>query len=258
VELNFRDLGQGRPVVLLHGWGMSLEVWDRQVMDLAGRATGGLRTIAVDLRGHGHSPKPLTGYGYDDHVADVAALLARLDLTDVVLVGWSMGGAVAARTAAHCARVSQVVLVGTPARFELAPDFPHGRDPELAAAFYQAIATDREATLWSSVVESFYKSPSPPLAEWLYGLAVQVPSWAGQGCFAAVRAEDVRADIAELDRPVLMMHGVHDAFVAIEGARQLADQHPHVRLVEFQHSGHAPFLEERDLFSATLRTFCQQ
>lgn len=122
VRLNRLDVGTGRPIVFLHGWGMGLGIWDRQVADLAGQ----FRTISVDLRGHGASPKPLGPYDYDTHAADITMLLDDLDLWDVVLVGWSMGGGIAARVAVASQRVARAVLVGAPVRFTACADYPWG------------------------------------------------------------------------------------------------------------------------------------
>src|ERR1700730_10956863 len=91
VSLFVQDIGEGRPVVLLPGLFMSHTVWDAQVCELMAHA----RTVCIDLRGHGQSSKPASGYDIARHISDVAAVLDDLDLMDVVLVGWSFGGGVA-------------------------------------------------------------------------------------------------------------------------------------------------------------------
>jgi len=88
VRMAYEDRGTGSPIVFVHGWGGSGEAWDYQVLDLA----PSYRCITVDLRGHGASDKPWGTYDYDLFVRDLDALLVGLDLTDVTLVGWSMGG----------------------------------------------------------------------------------------------------------------------------------------------------------------------
>jgi non-heme chloroperoxidase len=253
VDLAHQVVGSGRPLVFLHGWGMGLGCWDRQVTDLAGEFT----TVTVDLRGHGASPKPIGPYDYEAHVADVVRLLEGQDLNDVVLVGWSMGGAIAARVAAGCDRVARVVLVGAPARFTETDDFPWGRPVQAADDFIAAIDADREHTLWVALEQTFHQPVTPWLMAWLFGISAAVPTWAAVASFAGVRAGDVRPDIAASTKPILLMHGAHDVFVDIGGARHLAQEHDHVALTEFADSGHAPFLEERAAFTEALRAFAR-
>src|SRR6201992_4546160 len=88
-EIFYRDLGQGRPVVLVHGWPLSGDSWDKQANFLAEH---GLRVIAYDRRGFGRSDQPWSGYDYDTLAGDLETLLEELDLTEATLVGFSMGG----------------------------------------------------------------------------------------------------------------------------------------------------------------------
>src|ERR1700730_14734554 len=131
LTLHHQDLGRGPPVVFLHGWGMSLEVWERQVHAQADRH----RTVCADLRGHGASPKTLHGYRYGDQCAGVVDLLTRLDLDDATLVGWSMAGSMGALIARASPRVSRLVLVGTPSRLTPDDDYPAGADLEGGLGF---------------------------------------------------------------------------------------------------------------------------
>ncbi|MBA3585577.1 MAG: alpha/beta hydrolase, partial [Gemmatimonadetes bacterium] len=89
VELYYEDHGSGSPVVLIHGWPLSGRSWENQVPALV---DAGHRVITYDRRGFGHSSQPWTGYDYDTFAADLDALLEHLDLSDVTLVGFSMGG----------------------------------------------------------------------------------------------------------------------------------------------------------------------
>ena len=89
VELYYEDWGHGQPIVLIHGWPLSHEMWEYQISDLV---DAGFRVIAYDRRGFGKSSKPYDGYDYDTLSDDLKALLDDLDLQDVTLVGFSMGG----------------------------------------------------------------------------------------------------------------------------------------------------------------------
>jgi non-heme chloroperoxidase len=254
VELHFLDQGPRTDrgtVVFLHGWGMSLEVWDRQTLHLADR----YRTVTVDLRGHGFSPKPATGYGYDEHVADVTTLLERLGVTDVTLVGWSMGGAVAARVAAGSSRIGRLILAGAPPRFGQSEDFPAGLPVESCRAFLRGLRVAREETMWNTVEQTFHQDLGRHVYDWLYQLSLRSPTLCALQCFEGVLAGDVRPDLRSLEIPVLVLHGIHDAFIGIEAGRWTAANTPNAELVEFADSGHGPFLEETERFNAALDGF---
>src|SRR3712207_4985041 len=109
VELHYTDHGEGRPVVLVHGWPLSGRSWESQELALVG---AGYRVITYDRRGFGRSSQPWHGYEYDTFTADLAALLDHLDLTDAILIGFSMGGGEVVRylSSNGAGRVSKIVL----------------------------------------------------------------------------------------------------------------------------------------------------
>src|SRR3954464_11055104 len=94
VQLSYKDYGEGRPVVLIHGWPLSKEMWEYQMDDLV---NAGLRVIKYDRLGFGKSSKPWDGYDYDSLTEDLNSIMEQLDLRDAVLVGFSMGGGEAVR-----------------------------------------------------------------------------------------------------------------------------------------------------------------
>jgi non-heme chloroperoxidase len=250
VRLHHEDLGSGPPLLFLHGWGMSHEVWERQVHEQAGRR----RTICADLRGHGASPKPLAGYGYDEHCADVLELVEGLGLDDLTLVGWSMAGSVCARVARSSPRVRRLVLVGSPPRLTRAADFPHGADPADCLAFRHAIESDRQAAMWQTAVDTLHRD-AEPMRRWLHQLTMRAPLWALLGCYDGVMAADVREDLRALEIPALVVHGRHDAYVSEAAAHWIADNVRGARLEMFAQSGHAPFLDEPERFAGVLEEF---
>lgn len=254
VDLHAQDIGRGRPIVFLHGWAMSHEVWDRQVLELEER----YRVVTVDLRGHGRSPKPAGRCDYEDHCADLERLFDRLELEDAVLVGWSMGGAVGAQFAASHTAVSQLVMVGAPPRFRQDESAPYGLPAEGCDAFLQAVRTRREQTMWRTVEDTFATQLGEAVHRWLYGLSVQTPSHSALHCFEGVLAGDVREHLRTMRVPVLLLHGVHDIYISIEAARWAAQVIPDAELVEFEHSGHGPFLEEPERFNRALLDFVER
>jgi non-heme chloroperoxidase len=251
VDLNHLDMGEGPPIVFLHGWAMSHEVFDRQYHALGEQH----RCVGVDLRGHGHSPKPAGEYSYAHHCADLERLFERLDLRDVVLVGWSMGGAVAAQFAAASDRVGKLVMVGAPPRFMAEEGAPYGLPPAACEAFMQAILARREQTLWRTVEDTLAVELGEATKRWLLQLSLHTPTHACVRTYAGVLAADIRPQLETMRVPTLLLHGVHDVFISVEAARWAATVIPDVRLVEFEQSGHAPFLEEPERFTRELAGF---
>jgi len=253
VRLHHEELGAGAPLVLLHGWAMSLEVWERQVNELARRH----HVVCADLRGHGRSPKPLDGYDYEDHCEDVVELLERLDLDAVTLIGWSMAGAISARIARRSTRIARLVMVGSPPRLTRAADFPAGADPRACAAFRAHIEADRQAALWQTALDTLHRTDAgaEPTARWLHALTMRAPVWSLLGAYDGVLAADVREDLQALRIPTLVVHGAHDAYVSTDAARWSAAAVPGARFELLEHSGHAPFLDEPERFAAVLDGF---
>lgn len=251
VELHYQDVGSGFPVLFIHGWGMALEVWDRQVTALCDK----YRTVCVDLRGHGFSPTPATGYDYDDHAADLRALVERIGLEDLAVVGWSMGGGVAVRLAAQMPQVRQLVLVGAPPRFLQADDAPYGLPREAADQLMGDLRDRREKTMRRVVEDTFHVELGEAVHQWLYQLSIRTPMWSAMRSYEGVLRADVRPDLHALKIPILLLHGVEDIYISIEAARWVDAAVPSARIVEFTESGHAPFLEEPDKFNAQLLAF---
>lgn len=112
VNISFKDYGKGRPVVLIHGWPLSKEMWEYQIDALV---HAGFRVIKYDRRGFGKSSKPWNSYDYDTLTSDLNEVIEQLDLHDAVLVGFSMGGGEAVRYISKYGtkRVSKLVLIST-------------------------------------------------------------------------------------------------------------------------------------------------
>lgn len=253
VRLHAEDLDPGTgggTVVLLHGWSLSGACFDRQLRVLA---AAGLRAVAIDLRGHGASDRPLHGYGLQTLAADVAAVLDALDLHDVTLVGWSIGGLVATRVALDAPdRVGRLVNVaasgaaaarteaypfGVPAAAVLAP---------LLAAEHGA----REASRRDAIAPLFAAPPDPDLLDHLVRLSLQTPSWAGAACLRTLLGSDQSAEVGRVGVPVTHIAGTADPSVSLRGVRWAAAR-MRSELVELD-CGHYPMYELPDAFDAAL------
>ncbi|MFO0673409.1 MAG: alpha/beta hydrolase [Polyangiaceae bacterium] len=155
VELHYEDYGQGRPVVLIHGWPLSSRAWEAQVPALL---EAGHRVVTYDRRGFGASSQPWGGYDYDTFAADLDALMTHLDLKDATLVG-SMGGGEVARTIAKygTTRAARAVFVSAvPPCLLKKSDNPEGPlDEATIASFHEAVRSDRLAFLDSFMTNFF-------------------------------------------------------------------------------------------------------
>ncbi len=220
-KLYYQDIGEGQPVVFLHGWPMSHEMWEYQISDLA---LLGLRCIAYDRRGFGKSSKPLGGYDYDTLADDLEAVLAELDLENVVLVGFSMGGGEVARyfTRHGSNRIAKVVLVGSVTPFMLKTgDNEDAVDIGVFEGMIEGLKNDRIGFLDEFGKNFFgvtlmHHPLSAPLLEYYRMLCSFASPIATVDCVKAFAQTDFRADLAAITVPTLIIHGDEDKIVPIE------------------------------------------
>lgn len=223
VELNYEDAGSGRPVVLIHGWPLSGASWAHQVPAFA---DAGYRVITYDRRGFGASDKPGTGYDYDTFADDLAALLDELDLTDVTLVGFSMGGGEIARYIGRHGqdRLHSVVFAAAVPPYLLKTnDNPDGALPEDAVQqMEQGAAKDREAFLQGFTTDFFSADGELKVSEDEREQALQMETLAEDDalvdCIGAFARTDFRTDLAAVTVPTLVIHGDSDGTVPFEAS----------------------------------------
>lgn len=255
VELFVQDVGAGRPVVLVAGFGMDHAVWDGEVRALAADH----RVVCVDMRGHGLSDKPLSGYDLPRMAADLAAVLGALDLRDVTLAGWSFGGQIAFQLAAtDPERLAQLVLVGSNGvRASRSESFPFGQPPgEVRSALIAAEQANRVLARRQTIASGFHAEPDPWALGWLVSRSLQgMPSWAAIACYETMLTADLVDAIPRVTLPVLQVIGTADPVHSARGARWLAAQLPDARLVELAGCGHYPMLEAQAAFHAALLDF---
>src|SRR3712207_3710621 len=226
VELHYEDVGAGRPVVLIHGWPLSGRSWEAQVGPLV---EAGHRVVTYDRRGFGASSQPWTGYDYDTFAADLDALLTALDLTDVTLVGFSMGGGEVVRYLSRhgAARVRSAVLAAAvpPYLYKSADNPDGGLDDATIEQFQQGVRTDRLAFLEGFTKDFF--SPggsglltSAAVSEEQRRYAWQIAAFASPkgtlDCITAFGRTDFRPDVAAVTVPTLVIPGGSDAIVPFE------------------------------------------
>lgn len=225
VEVHYEDHGSGRPVVLIHGWPLSGRSWEQQVPALV---DAGYRVITYDRRGFGRSSQPWSGYDYDTLTSDLAVLLDHLDVTDAVLVGFSMGGGEVVRYLAHSDaigqdRVSAAVLAGavTPYLLKTDDNPDGGIDDAWVKEFIATIAQDRPAFLADFLGQFFAAGDrtdlvSGPALEYFRQIAVFASPQGTVDCVDAWARTDFRADLARITVPTLVIHGDADGTVPFE------------------------------------------
>jgi len=223
-ELHVDDTGgSGRPVVLIHGWPLSGESWSEQVPVFA---AAGYRVITYDRRGFGRSDKPLTGYGYDTLTDDLHTLLVDLDLKNVTLVGFSMGGGEVARYFAKFGteRVRSVVFASAVPPFLLkTPGNPDGPLETAEAAKMTAGLTANKDAFFDDFTTQFYSvdgelAVTEAQRQQAIVLAGQASKIAALEAMTAFAVTDFRDDLAKVTVPTLVIHGEGDATVPFDGS----------------------------------------
>ena len=220
-DIYYVDVGQGQPVVLIHGWPLSQRSWEAQITALT---KAGYRCIAYDRRGFGESGKPDAGYDYDTFASDLNDLMTQLDLNDAVLAGFSMGGGEVARYLGRygSARVSKAMLLGAVTPFLLkTSDNPQGVDKSVFDGMLESVSNDRIAFLEQFFLNFYNYEPGMkgvsadllPFSKWV---AWGASPLATQQCIVAFGTTDFREDLGKFTIPTLIVHGDSDRIVPFE------------------------------------------
>ena len=221
IEIHYNDHGTGRPVVLIHGYPLDGNSWERQERELL---AAGYRCVSYDRRGFGRSSQPTVGYDYDTFAADLSTLLEHLDLRDVVLCGFSMGTGEVTRYLGRygSARVRKAALFGVIPPFLLkTADNPEGVDGQVFEDIKAAIVKDRYA-FFKNFLDNFYNVDvlgpdriSDQAWQASFNVAVGSSPCASYAC-VDTWLTDFREDLPKIDVPTLVMHGTEDRTLPFE------------------------------------------
>ncbi len=257
VRLHVSDLGEGTPVILIHGWPLSHAMFEYQFADLV---KNGHRVIGITLRGFGQSDKPYGKYDYDVFAEDIKVILEELQIDNAVLGGFSFGGATVIRFASKYRNehLSKLALFGAAAPCEVRrDDFPYGLPVDVLNYLIELNAANRP-----QLIEEFGKlfaasetALPKGIMEWLAKIQFQSSQYAMEQGLYMIRDSDLRMDLEKITIPTAIFHGKLDKLCPFELAEQL---HLGIRnsiLVPFENSGHALFLEERIKFNKELIQF---
>ena len=261
VSLSYKDYGKGKPIVLIHGWPLSKDMWEYQIDDLV---EAGYRVVKYDRRGFGKSSKPWSDYDYNTLTDDLHAIIEQLDLRDVTLAGFSMGGGEAVRYVSKYGtdRVSKIALISAVTPFMLkTEDNPDGVDQEVFDGMKEKILEDRIGFLDDFGKDFFGVSlinhpVSTPLLEYYRNLASVALPRATVKCAEAFASTDFREDLKKIKIPTLIIHGDADKTVPIASSGNLTFQMiPHARYLVYEGAPHGLFYTNKKELNRDLIEF---
>lgn len=264
-QLYYEDVGRGRTLLLIHGWPLSGAMWEYQVEPLA---RAGFRCVTYDRRGFGRSGKPGAGYDYATMAEDMAQLIERLDLKDITLVGFSMGGGEVAEYLSrhqHEGRVARAVLVSSIVPYMLkTDDNPDGVDEQVFLDMQAGLRKDRPAFL-TEFTEKFFgvgllsSTVSNPMLAASCEVAMQASPIATIDCIDAFARTDFRAKAKSISVPTLVIHGDSDDIVPIDTAGKCAAEIiPGAELEIYSGAPHGLFFTHKDQLAADLAAFASE
>jgi non-heme chloroperoxidase len=244
IDLYYEDLGDGQPVVLIHGYPLNGHSWERQTKALL---DAGYRVIAYDRRGWGQSSQPITGHDYDTYAADLNELLEQLEITDIVLAGFSMGtGEVTRYLGTYGSeRVQKAALFGAIPPFLLkTDDNPEGVDGSVFEGIKEAAIKDRYVWFkqffddFNNVDKLHPERISDQALQASFNVACMGSAYSSVAC-VDTWLTDFRDDLPKIDVPMLVVHGTEDRILPFEStAARLPDLIDDVKVVPVEGGPH--------------------
>lgn len=255
-DIAVTDTGGDKPALMLvHGILMDRSVWEKQIASFSDSH----RVVAMDLRGFGESRTDTADISFEDHAADLAALVEELGLRAVTYVGWSMGGAIAQIFApAHGNTIDRLVLVDTTPQLLADDNFEHALPVEAAQQLGGLLAED-----FAEGCRAFCGMVAPENPQIADRLATIATGTRPDVALAAFQSSGGRNQIAELSRistPTWIIHGTEDAICMPAAAEFMAERIPGCNTPPtfIEGAGHAPFLTRQEVFDAELRSILGQ
>jgi len=258
VPLQYETRGEGETVVLVHGWTMNAEYWWQKNVEALAESH---HVVTIDLRGHGSSGKTDDNHTIPQYARDTNHVLTSLDLTDVTLVGWSMGAAVAMSYVDQFGgdRLRSLCLVDQSPYFYSedgweCPAFGEF-SPEALTGIVAALQADRAALVKGELFPAFFvETPSAETVDEMYAETMKTPTSVAVAMLKELCRHDFRELVSEITLPTLLMYG--DKSAVFPGAGEwMHEQIPESELVLFEESSHCPFWEEPERFNRELAGF---
>ena len=262
-QIYYKDWGSGQPVIFSHGWPLSADAWDEQLMFVANK---GYRAIAHDRRGHGRSSQTWAGNDMDTYADDLAALTEKLDIKDAVHVGHSTGGGEVARYIGRhgTKRVAKALLVGAipPLMLKTASN-PAGLPIHVLDGLRASVAMDR-SQFYKDLSAPFYGANRPGskvsqgVRDQFWRLSMQVGLKAAYDCIQVFSETDHTEDLKKFDVPTLFIHGDDDQIVPMVAASPLAAKIVKGSVLKiYPGAPHGLTSTHRDQFNADMLAFLE-
>lgn len=261
INLHYEDIGSGKPIILIHGWPLNHQSWEKQIPDLV---ANGYRVITYCRRGFGHSSKPSVGYEYDTFAEDLHKLITHLNLHNITLVGFSMGTGEVARyiSTYGSEKVSRAVFISgiLPALLK-SDENPEGVDESVFEGMIEKCQDDRLQFL-RGFLDDFYShgmlnrsTVSEAVRDFSWSIAAQASPIATLRCIGSW-LEDFRQDIKKIEVPSLVIHGSGDKITPIKNTgERLHKLLPSCQYVEIEGAPHGLIVSHADEVNAILLDF---
>lgn len=260
VKLHVTDIGEGKPVVLIHGWPLSDAMYEYQYQFLIDK---GYRVIGITLRGFGKSDKPYGTYNYNVYAQDIKTVLDKLDVKDAALGGFSMGGAIAIHYVAkyNSSRISRLALFGAAAPvWTKRNDYSYGFTKEAVNDLIALSKVNRPQLLenFGKIFGASETALPAGIANWLGGINIEASPYATTQSLIALRDTDLRGELSKINIPTAIFHGTKDVICEFALAEQMQKGIKNSYIVKFENSGHGLFFEELEKFNKELLAFLQK
>jgi non-heme chloroperoxidase len=253
VRLFVQDWGAGEPVMFIHGWPLSSRIFEYHMLQLADH---GFRAIGIDLRGFGYSDKPWHGNDYDTWANDIGVVMRILDLQDVLLVGYSMGGGICAHFAgAHRDhRLKRLALLAAAAPMAA----PTAEMRRMYDGFITATLTDAASMGHQFLAMTASTDPfSASYMAWQIELAMLASLHASVSGLRELRDRDLSADLARIQVPTLICHGIYDEIIPYAFGEEQQRLIPLAHIEPFELSDHSLYHKEKQKLVDTLAHFAR-
>ncbi len=264
-KLRVKVWGEGKPVVLIHGWPLTADSWDAQAYALA---EAGHKVVSYDRRGFGQSDQPWHGYEYDTLTDDLADVMKATGVNaGATLVGFSMGGGEVARYMSRYKGegVAKIALISSVVPYMLrTSDNPDGVPQSVFDDMTAGIKDDRPAFIQAFLNDFFgqgilVSSVSEAVLQWAWLMSMQAGLRPTLACAKAFSSTDFRSDLASITVPTLIVHGTSDKTVPIDPtARAVATAIARSKLIEYDGAPHGLFVTHQDRLTADLVAFLKQ
>jgi non-heme chloroperoxidase len=262
-KIFYRDQGTGPTLILIHGWTCSSKFWQRNVPELSKK----FRVITVDLRGHGNSSKILEGHTINQYARDIRAVIEKLDLQEVVLAGWSMGGPVVLSYYQQFSdekRLKGLALIDT-APFPFSPEdwnrhsLKNYNTDEMNNLFetYSADPVKFATTFTTNMFKDSRASEAD--LSWIRAELMKTPPWIAIAVYSDFLMSDQAEVLPAINIPVIVFAADSNVYKSgIKMGRSIADMIPQAVFVSFPDAGHLLFYEQPDQFNRSLTDFIQK